>query len=209
MGGEEVFFPPYDPPILERVMTPRLERAFHEEALPAAVAGYGIETAANRWGDVRKTLTLFRQAGETTTERGAEQVTKNDIDANLDTAEQAATTKKLLALPFQHMLTLNLVTMKVDPQTGEIHQPVSTSDIQRRYENLPKKVRVGSRAVRGIVTDLETMGLLETWIDARGREGRVKQVQTTFDPQWVNSALEAYADHHHGHLPDIDLAAND
>lgn len=208
IDGEEVFFPPYDPPTLKRVMAPRLEQAFHEGALPASVAEYGIKTAANRWGDVRKTLALFRQAGETATERGDGNVTENDIDANFDTAEQAATTQKLLALPFQHMLTLNLVTMKVDPRTSEIHQPVSASDIQRRYEDLPEKVRVGSRAVREIVTDLETMGLLETWIDARGREGRVKQVQTTFEPQWVNDALEAYADHHRGHLPNIDLVAD-
>jgi hypothetical protein len=32
------------------------------------------------------------------------------------------------------------------------------------------------------------MGLVETWVDSRGREGRVKQIQTTFDPRWVREA---------------------
>jgi len=27
------------------------------------------------------------------------------------------------------------------------------------------------------------MGLVETWIDSRGRDGRVKLVQTTFEPR--------------------------
>jgi len=34
---------------------------------------------------------------------------------------------------------------------------------------------------------------VETWIDSRGRDGRVKQVETAFDPQWVRAAIEPYA----------------
>lgn len=36
------------------------------------------------------------------------------------------------------------------------------------------------------------MGLVETWSESKGDEGRVKQVKTTFDPQWVHEALESY-----------------
>jgi len=38
------------------------------------------------------------------------------------------------------------------------------------------------------------MGLVETWIDSRGRDGRVKQVETTFDPTLVGAVREAYID---------------
>ncbi|MFC7227950.1 PGF-CTERM sorting domain-containing protein [Salinirubellus salinus] len=34
------------------------------------VVEYGVRAAADRWGDARKALTLFRQAGETATETG-------------------------------------------------------------------------------------------------------------------------------------------
>jgi hypothetical protein len=44
---------------------------------------------------------------------------------------------------------------------------------------------LGARAIRD---DLETMGLVETWIDSRGREGRIKQVETTLDSAWVRAA---------------------
>lgn len=47
--------------------------------------------------------------------------------------------------------------------------------------------------MRGVITELETMGLLETWIESKGEEGRVKQVQTTFDPEWVHEALRYVA----------------
>jgi archaeal cell division control protein 6 len=36
--------------------------------------------------------------------------------------------------------------------------------------------------MRGVIAELESMGLLETWIESKGEKGRVKQVQTTFGP---------------------------
>lgn len=48
----------------------------------------------------------------------------------------------------------------------------------------------GERTVQAVSTDLKTMGLVETWIECRGR---VKQLETTFDPQWVRDAIEPYA----------------
>lgn len=209
MSGEEVFFPPYDPPTLDEILTPRLERAFRTDALPSEVAEYGITSAANRWGDARKALTLFRRAGEMANEQGRQELTETDIDTNLDDAEEVAVTEKLLALPFQHMLVLSMVTGVTNPRTGEVHQPSSISDIQRRYENQPTDFQIGTRAIREIVTDLETMGLLETWIDSRGRGGRVKQVQTTFKPEWVNDTIGDYAERNRGHLPDIESEAEE
>jgi Cdc6-like AAA superfamily ATPase len=51
----------------------------------------------------------------------------------------------------------------------------------------------GERAIRELVRDLEMMGLIETWIDSRGGgEGRVKQIETVFDPQWMRDAAERY-----------------
>ncbi|WP_049898896.1 Cdc6/Cdc18 family protein [Halococcus agarilyticus] len=204
MSGEKVFFPPYDPPTLKRILDPQLEQAFREDALSSEVAAHGIRSAANRWGDARKALTLFRQAGETANDSGRQRITADDIDTNLAAAERSTMTEKLLALPLQHMLVLSMVTGGTDRRTGEVVQPVSIGDIQRRYENQPEQIQVGSRAIRKTVTDLETMGLLETWIDSRGRDGRVKQVQTTFDPEWVNDAVGDYVERNREHLPDIE-----
>lgn len=46
------------------------------------------------------------------------------------------------------------------------------------------KLELSDRAVQGILADLET------WIESRGRDGRVKQHRTTFDPEWVHDALK-------------------
>ena len=201
ISGEEVFFPSYNPETLSEVLEPPLRQAFREDTLPEEAIEYGVMTAANRWGDARKALTLFRQAGETANERGATVVSAEDIDANLEAAEQEAVTEKLLTLPFQHMLVLSMLTAGVNRRTEEVQQPVSIEDIRERYESQPEEIRIGSRAIRKLITDLETMGLVETWIESRGHEGRVKQVETTFDPEWVS--IERYVKHNHEHLPQL------
>lgn len=48
--------------------------------------------------------------------------------------------------------------------------------------------------MRTIITDFEIRGLLETRIESRDEGGRVKQVQTIFEPRWVDEALQPYAE---------------
>ena len=38
------------------------------------------------------------------------------------------------------------------------------------------------------------MGLVETWIESKGCGGRVKQLQTTFEPAWVQEVRSTYID---------------
>ncbi len=190
MSGEEVFFPPYGTEELQAVMAPRLEQAFREGALPDEAGAYGVQLAADRWGDARRTLRLFRRAGETANDRGREQVTRACVDTNMTASDREATVEKITQLPRSHVYVLVGATAWTDRQTGRIVQPVSTAKITTvlQREGVPERFQLGARAVRDVLTDLETMGLVETWVESRGANGRVKQVETTFDPQFVREA---------------------
>ncbi|ELY54922.1 cell division control protein 6 [Natronococcus amylolyticus DSM 10524] len=194
MSDESVFFPPYRPGELASILKPRLERAFREGAVSEAAFEYGVREAARRWGDARKALTLFRQAGETASERDLETVTRECIDVNLEATDREATVSKLHDLPANHFLVLTAVTGW--DQGGKIKQPVTTAETLSMLESetYPDELDLGERAVQGVLTDLETMGLVETWIDSRGREGRVKQIETTFEPQWVRDTMVHYVE---------------
>jgi orc1/cdc6 family replication initiation protein len=194
MDGEEVFFPPYGIELLEQILRPRIEQAFREGAVPDAVFEYGVREAARRWGDVRKALRLFRQAGETAMEQGLDTVTRECLDANIETTDKEAVTEKLLALPFNHFLVLTGATGWTEQPSGKIKQPVTTAEVVESIheQGLPSEFTLSERAVRELITDLETMGILNTWIESRGREGRVKQIETAFDPQWVHDAMGRY-----------------
>jgi hypothetical protein len=193
MSDEAVLFPPYGLEALRAILRPRLARAFRADALSDDVRAYGVRVAAKRWGDARKALTLFRQAGETATERGLSEVTRACLDANIESAETDQLRETLLDLPPQHFLVLYASTLIVRRRSDAIVQPVTTSQTRDAYESiLEPSLRIGERAMRETITDLETMGLLETWLDSRGNEGRVKLLQTTFDPEVVHELAATY-----------------
>ncbi|WP_222912765.1 hypothetical protein [Natrinema sp. SYSU A 869] len=142
-------------------------------------------------GDVRKALTLFRQASETANDRGLETVSEDCIAVNLEATEREATIGKPLALPANHFLVLTGVTGC--DQGAAIKQPVTTEGHELlQGDAFPAELCLGEHAIREVVTDLETMGLVETWIDAWERDGRVKQITTTFEPVWVHEATDPY-----------------
>jgi Cdc6-like AAA superfamily ATPase len=194
MSDETVFFGPYGRAELATVVGPTLDQAFRDGALPSEVREHGLREAARRWGDARKTLRLFRRAGETATERGLGAVTVACLEANLDATDKEAITEKLLSLPFNHVAVLVAVTGWT--ADGEIVQPVTTAKINELLAHgaVADRLDIDDRTVRSLLTDLETMGLVETWVDSRGHEGRVKQVETTFDPQWVRDAEVTYVE---------------
>ena len=195
MSGEEVFFPPYGREELEAILDAPLEQAFRDDALSEAVVDYGVTQAARRWGDARKALRLFRYASETANERGYETVTTACLEENLESAEKDALIEKLLELPFNHYHVLLGITGWNEGGTNEIKQPVTTTEISGSVNRAEydSAFHLGERAIRDIVTDLETMGLVETWLDSRGRDGRIKRIKTTFDPQWVRDSRASYA----------------
>jgi archaeal cell division control protein 6 len=195
MSDEELFFPPYGRATLRAILKPRVERAFRNGALSDDAFEYGVGLAALRWGDVRRALRLFRRAGETANERGLTQVTTDCIDENIEATEREATIEKLLSLPPHHFVVLASVAGLENPRTGEIIQPITTAEISE-FEILTE-FGLGERAVRNLITELETMGLVETWIESKGAEGRVKQVQTTFEPQWVQEVIKPHVENWH------------
>ncbi|WP_458208934.1 Cdc6/Cdc18 family protein [Haladaptatus sp. NG-SE-30] len=194
MSDEQIFFPPYTQSQLDEMMAPRLQRALREDALSDDIYRYSLQQAAIRWGDARKTLTLFRHAGETANERELDAITRDCIEVNLKQTDKTAILDRVKQLPFQHFLVLMSITAWTNRQTGEIVQPVTLAQVEESYSmySLPEGVSIGLRAMRDVVTDLETMGLVETWIDSRGRYGRVKQIETTFDPEWVTDVKSQY-----------------
>jgi Cdc6-like AAA superfamily ATPase len=195
MSGEAVFFPPYDEDELRAIVGARVDRAFIEGGLTEDALDRGVREAAHRWGDARKTLQLFRQAGEVANERGLDRVTVECIVDSLEGTEQEATVTKLRSLPLRHLAVLAAAVGTRGPD-GEIIQPVRTGRIHDRLhrETTAERFRVGERAIQNLVGDLETMGLVDTWTESHGRDGQAMYVETTFDPEWVYEAQAAVAE---------------
>jgi archaeal cell division control protein 6 len=195
MGGEEVFFPPYSEDELREIVGARIGRAFNEGRIDETAFDRGVREAAHRWGDARKTLRLFRQAGEVANKRGLEQVTVECIVDSLEGTEREATVMKLRSLPLRHLAVL-AAAVGTRTANGEIIQPIRTSRIHDRLQQktTAKRFQLGERAIQQIVGDLATMGIVDTWKESEGRGGRAMYLETTFDPEWVLEAQAAVVD---------------
>jgi archaeal cell division control protein 6 len=189
MGGEEVFFAPYSKDELRAILEPRVERAFVDGALDPEAFDRGIREAAERWGDARKALRLFRHAGERANRLALDRVSVECIEESLEDTEREATVTKLRSLPRQHLIVLaaSVSSRGID---GEIVQPVPTRKIHHRLHqpDVSDRYRLGERSIQKLVGELETMGLVNTWKESKGRGGRTMYVETTFDPEWVREA---------------------
>ncbi|KYH25034.1 ORC1-type DNA replication protein [Halalkalicoccus paucihalophilus] len=195
MGGEEVFFPPYDEAELRAIIGARIEVAFVDGGLSEEAFDRGVQEAAYRWGDARRTLRLFRQAGELATERKLDRVTVDCLLDSLEGTERETTVAKLRSLPLRHLVVL-AAAVGTRGSDGKIIQPVRSSRIHERLQqpSTAEQFRLGERAIQKLVGELDTMGLVESWTESKGRAGRAMYVETTFDPEWVYEAQAAVAE---------------
>jgi cell division control protein 6 len=189
MSDTEVFFPPYDAAELRSILTPRVAAAFQPGALADDALERGVQESAQRWGDARKALRLFRRAGECANDREQSTVTVDCVTASLEDTERAATIKKLQQLPLRHLAVLTASVGRRDAN-GDIVQPVTTSRIYERlhHAETADRFHVGRRTIQQLVGELETMGLVTTRTESHSREGRTMSIETTFDPEWVRAA---------------------
>ncbi len=192
--NESIFFPPYRYNELAKIIAPRLKKAIKKEALTKDVVKYGLEKMANRSGDIRKTLTVFREAGETANQENKDKLDKECIDENLEAGEKEIILDKLRSLPLQHFITIDAVTAYINTKTKEVIQPITSEELKESYQEIIKEdeeIGISDRALREIVNDLETMGLIETWIESK-EKGRTKKIRTTFKPELVRKAINQY-----------------
>lgn len=106
LSGDEIFYPPYTMTELGEIIEPRVERAFCDECIASAAVEFGVQEAAERCGDVRQLLRLFRQAGEHANEHHYSTVTVECIEASLERTEEEAVVAKLRSLPLRHLIVL-------------------------------------------------------------------------------------------------------
>ncbi|WP_331234036.1 Cdc6/Cdc18 family protein [Natronorarus salvus] len=193
MGDESILFPHYDRAGLTAILESRVEQAFRTGVISDDVFEHGITVAARRWGDARKAITLFRRAGNTANERGLAEVTRECFDANLSATDREYVVDTLLSLRPQHFFVLYSVTRKTAlEETSNLHS-VTTTQVHEEYTSLVDPgSRLSTRAIREILSDLETMGLIETWIQSRGREGRIKRIRPQFDISIIDETYERY-----------------
>lgn len=197
LGEEELVFPPYNALQLQDILHERANSAFGEKVLDEGVIAKCAAFAAREHGDARRALDLLRVAGELAERDGSKKVSLKHID----TANEKIERDKMLYVienePKQFQLVLKAIT-ELDGKSEE--GGIFTGDVYNKYEEVCEKTGndiLTQRRVSDILAEFDMLGIINTRVISKGRQGRTREIKLMLAPnikvkaqEILNSALD-------------------
>jgi cell division control protein 6 len=176
LSEEEVLFSPYNASELQDILWERAGLAFSEGALLEGAVSLCAALAAAEHGDARRALDLLRVAGEVAEREDAQAVTENHVREAETRIEHDRVIDALANLTLHSKMVLYSVYLL---GRVNIHSAI-TGDIYEVYCELCRELGslspLTQRRVSGLISELDTIGLLNSRIISRGRYGRTKKI---------------------------------
>jgi cell division control protein 6 len=180
LSPQNIVFPPYNAEDLRKILQNRADLAFREHALTDVVVPLCAALGAREHGDARRALKLLESAGTQAVEEGVTQVTENHVRVAFSKYDAEVTQKIVLSLPLQQKVILLAIINASDINLRKKKTiKISTGDIHDPYRRLCETYNVeplSQRRVSDYLNELETVGLINTYILSRGRYGRTKEI---------------------------------
>jgi len=175
LSEEETVFPPYSAIELKTILQERAKFAFNNNAFTEAAVNLCAALSGSEHGDARRAVDLLRIAGEVAERDGAQQLDEKHVRVALQKIDQDRISDALKTLPIQAKLVLiAAVTNNTKDQSK-----ASSGSIYEEYSRLCTTTGVEpltTRRVSGLVTELDTLGLVSATVINYGRYGRTKKI---------------------------------
>ena len=175
LSEEETVFPPYSAIELKTILQERAKFAFNNNAFTEAAVNLCAALSGSEHGDARRAVDLLRIAGEVAERDGAQQLDEKHVRVALQKIDQDRISDALKTLPIQAKLVLiAVVTNNVKDQSK-----TSSGSIYEEYTRLCTTTGIEpltTRRVSGLVTELDTLGLVSATVVNYGRYGRTKKI---------------------------------
>jgi cell division control protein 6 len=168
LSEEEIIFPPYDAAQLQDILYDRVKLAFADGVLDDTVVPLCAARAAQEHGDARRALDLLRVAAELAERHGANQVTEDFVRRAERKIELDHVNEVIRKLPHQPKLVLLSVLLTEKAGDGKN----TTGEIFETYSELCRKLnmtRLGQKRVTDLISQLDTLGIINTRIVSFGR----------------------------------------
>jgi len=175
MGSDVIVFPPYSRGELVGILEGRVMEAFKEGMLEDGVIKYCAGLVSAKAGDARRALDLLRLSGEVANEKMIpvnkecviEAVKRGDRDWVLELVEGLSVNSTAI------LIIIAVLSSKED-----------AFSFRKVYDDYAKinfsgaKIKqLGERRVAEIITELDTLGIISTWNESRGRFGYHKLIK--------------------------------
>ena len=173
MNEEEILFPPYTVTQLSDILHKRTKSAFKTKSVPPGTINLCAALAGSEHGDARRAIELLRVAGEL-----AERSDENEvIEKYVKEASQKIDKDRI----YQAIKTLPIHEKAVLFAVDSTSENTTTGDVYNKHQQLCKKISLEpltQRRISGLLSELDTQGLINASISNRGRHGRTKKISS-------------------------------
>ncbi|MDD3263326.1 MAG: orc1/cdc6 family replication initiation protein [Candidatus Nanoarchaeia archaeon] len=185
LSEEEVLFDPYNAVQIKTILKDRVDKGFVEDSVPPGVVAKCAAFAAREHGDVRRAIELLRIAGEIAQRSKKDKVTIEDLDEARDKIDKDNVFEAIKAQPKQQQAVIyaiikNKMEKKQEKQqTGQIYG--TYTDIVKIFSIRP----LTQRRISDIISELDTLGLINQKVISKGRYGRTTEISINFADNYL------------------------
>jgi archaeal cell division control protein 6 len=186
LSEEEIVFPPYSAQELTTILQERAKFAFNTGAYTEAAVNLCAALSGLEHGDARRAVDLLRIAGEVAEREGSKQLDEKHVQIALQKIDQDRISDALKSLPLHAKLVL-IAAVRNNLENK------SSGSIYENYSGLCKRSGIESlttRRVSGLVTELDTLGLVSATLVNYGRYGRTKKVTPQITQDVLRQAFQ-------------------
>jgi archaeal cell division control protein 6 len=188
LGPEEINFAPYDATQLKDILSERAKEAFNADVLDPGVVPLCSALAAQEHGDARRALDLLRISAEIAERNGFSTVSEALVRQAKDQIERDNTNDAIRSMPTQSKLIL----LSIIHNTVRENKKITTGDVYETYKDLTRETGTSEltfRRVTDLISDLNTLGLIDTRVVSYGRQGRTRLIELTVNPEETKTII--------------------
>jgi cell division control protein 6 len=175
LSEEELVFPPYSAEELRTILNERASLALHPSSYTSAAVNLCAALSGSEHGDARRAVDLLRIAGEIAEREGTYQLDERHVRIAVQKIDQDRVSEALKTLPIHTKIVLLASIYCLDKDNTHS----SSGFVYEKYSELCKKTgleALTTRRVSGLLTELDTLGLITAAVVNYGRYGRTKKI---------------------------------
>ncbi|HDJ89591.1 MAG TPA: AAA family ATPase, partial [Thermoprotei archaeon] len=170
---KELVFPPYTTQELEDILMQRAEKALRKDAIGDGVISLCAAIAAKQNGDCRLALDLLLKSAEIAEEEGLSKITEDIVRRAQKEIERDLVIDLVRSMPFH----LKMVLLSIYFLKKQGNRRITTGEVYDFYKKLGGRLGIDivtHRRVSDIISELDTLGIINSKIVSLGRYGRTK-----------------------------------
>ncbi len=176
LSEEKMIFAPYDAMQLKDILLSRAKIALREGVADEDVIELCAAIAAQEHGDARRAIDLLRISVEIAEREGATRVTENHVYLAKNKIELDCVAEAIKTLPLHSKILL--LALVLSEESGRSN--LTTGELYNVYRMLSRKIDVSpltQRRISDLITEMDTLGLLNANVRSFGRYGRTKVIE--------------------------------